>query len=372
MAPAPQQSASDIEDNAIDQKNKNNNNSNNNDKSNNICDDYRDAQKIKCEPLIRHQSLTSSDSALTSPLINANHSSDDLPQTYLSSKSARSESDISSSEKVSKTVPMEAEDVLTPLDFSIKTNNRSTPKPTINGPDTLSKGHKEECRKNDSPLDLTVGKRPSTHSSKSPVLAKIPRFDSSSPWNYSVPRALTPPKQLAIHSHNDMTTVWNGKLKNNILSSKISPSSSPSSSTSPGRVSSGSHSGRQNPWQTQWINRSSEQTRDVFTCVWCKDSFRSLAEMTDHMKKSPRCGMAGMQHAATATHPSSVSPSSGPPQSSSHQASSSIPKEPISSSVLAKNNVGLPRKLVRGQDVWLGRGAEQTRQILKCKSVFNQ
>lgn len=39
---------------------------------------------------------------------------------------------------------------------------------------------------------------------------------------------------------------------------------------------------------------------------------------------------------------------------------------PSPSSFLA-NNVSLPRKLVRGQDVWLGRGAEQTRQILKCK-----
>jgi len=38
-----------------------------------------------------------------------------------------------------------------------------------------------------------------------------------------------------------------------------------------------------------------------------------------------------------------------------------------SSSSFLPNNVGLPRKLVRGQDVWLGRGAEQTRQILKCK-----
>ncbi|KAH9419462.1 Teashirt 3 [Dermatophagoides pteronyssinus] len=56
-----------------------------------------------------------------------------------------------------------------------------------------------------------------------------------------------------------------------------------------------SSSGRQNPWQAQWINRSSEQTRDVFTCVWCKESFKSLAEMTDHMKRSPRCGMAGAE-----------------------------------------------------------------------------
>jgi len=95
--------------------------------------------------------------------------------------------------------------------------------------------------------------------------------------------------------------------------------------------------------------------------------------MTDHMKKSPRCGMAGMQHAATSsTHTNpSAAPTGAPPTPSSHQPStSSTPKEPISSSVLAKNNVGLPRKLVRGQDVWLGRGAEQTRQILKCKISY--
>ena len=36
------------------------------------------------------------------------------------------------------------------------------------------------------------------------------------------------------------------------------------------------------------------------------------------------------------------------------------------SDLLLKESVQLPRKLVRGQDVWLGKGAEQTRQILKC------
>jgi len=35
------------------------------------------------------------------------------------------------------------------------------------------------------------------------------------------------------------------------------------------------------------------------------------------------------------------------------------------SDLLLKESVQLPRKLVRGQDVWLGKGAEQTRQILK-------
>jgi hypothetical protein len=83
---------------------------------------------------------------------------------------------------------------------------------------------------------------------------------------------------------------------------------------------------------------------------------------------------------ASATHSNTSTPPGAPTPTSPHQqhqvtasasssTSSSHPKEPISSSVLAKNNVGLPRKLVRGQDVWLGRGAEQTRQILKCESI---
>lgn len=159
----------------------------------------------------------------------------------------------------------------------------------------------------------------------------------------------------------------------------------------------GAH-GRQNPWQTQWMNRSSEQTRDVFTCVWCKDRFRSLQEMTVHMKESPRCGMAGMQQAAASASTSLASltptPTAAPPaphlvnggsgglssatpvpkvrgSGSSSSGSQASAKEPMSSAVLAKNNVALPRKLVRGQDVWLGRGAEQTRQILKCKLIHH-
>ena len=99
-----------------------------------------------------------------------------------------------------------------------------------------------------------------------------------------------------------------------------------------------------------------------------------------HMKESPRCGMAGMQHAAAASLSSSQPPqhtstSSSPSpvangsksRHSAAAAAASPHKEPMSNAVLAKNNVTLPRKLVRGQDVWLGRGAEQTRQILKCK-----
>merc|ERR1719507_1176717 len=52
------------------------------------------------------------------------------------------------------------------------------------------------------------------------------------------------------------------------------------------------------------------------------------------------------------------SPSSA---SSSAVAAASSPKRDI-----LKEQLPLPRKLVRGQDVWLGKGEQQTRDILKC------
>src|SRR5690606_407986 len=81
-------------------------------------------------------------------------------------------------------------------------------------------------------------------------------------------------------------------------------------------------SNRQNPWQSQWISRSGEQTKDVFTCVWCKESFQSLADMTIHMKQSPRCGMAGM-HAAAAS--AVLSPTAAPTIPTIPQVTTSIP-----------------------------------------------
>lgn len=67
------------------------------------------------------------------------------------------------------------------------------------------------------------------------------------------------------------------------------------------------------------------------------------------------------QHSASKSHHSNL-----PSLNNSRNSSTASASSP-SSSTFMPNNVGLPRKLVRGQDVWLGRGAEQTRQILKCK-----
>lgn len=73
------------------------------------------------------------------------------------------------------------------------------------------------------------------------------------------------------------------------------------------------------------------------------------------------------QHSTPKNHISNLSTSRNSNTGGSNTTSSSA-----SSPFLSSNNVGLPRKLVRGQDVWLGRGAEQTRQILKCKYYKSQ
>merc|ERR1719273_2717614 len=63
----------------------------------------------------------------------------------------------------------------------------------------------------------------------------------------------------------------------------------------------------------------------------------------------------------------------GPPVSSPMRPSVSMssptsmpspPKPPIRD--ILKEQLPLPRKLVRGQDVWIGRADQQTRDILKC------
>ncbi|XP_026479700.1 protein tiptop-like [Ctenocephalides felis] len=116
-----------------------------------------------------------------------------------------------------------------------------------------------------------------------------------------------------------------------------------------------SQRGRHGAWQSHWLSKGAEQARDVLKCVWCKQSFQTLAAMTVHMKEAKHCGMNAPASSLTASSPQ-------PPPS---QIAS--PKQPQNElSLLIKDSMPLPRKLVRGQDVWLGKGAEQTRQILKC------
>merc|ERR1712012_1470662 len=47
---------------------------------------------------------------------------------------------------------------------------------------------------------------------------------------------------------------------------------------------------RHSAWQSQWISRGPESNKDIFKCVWCKDSFSSLQALTVHMKETKHFG----------------------------------------------------------------------------------
>jgi uncharacterized C2H2 Zn-finger protein len=141
---------------------------------------------------------------------------------------------------------------------------------------------------------------------------------------------------------------------------------------------------RSNPWQSQWMNRAADgnQISDVFKCVWCKESYNTLEALTRHMREAKHHhGLpAGPPYAAAAsplpnpvlgggrslvTPPARVSA----PPSTSPVASAAIttpPKPSPPARDILKEQLPLPRKLVRGQDVWIGRADQQTRDILKC------
>ncbi|XP_076333162.1 protein tiptop-like isoform X2 [Tachypleus tridentatus] len=277
-----------------------------------------------------------------------------------------------------------------PIDFSCRNQNQHSSLtsilssgPSVNG---IPSGSQNE------PLDLSVPHRRKSVE-KCPKELKFIRIDTTSPKSSSA-RKIIPP------SVSSGVVAWNGNISL-LDSSKISEDTSTSSYSptsksfvnfqhesaiqnqllNPTVVSSNMTSAlqkinalchtvtksqgyrtgsRQNPWQNHWINKSEEQAKDVFTCVWCKESFKSLAEMTIHMQKSPKCVMAGMRASMPSTSSSIIDSSDELPSVSKCSTSN------VGSNLLMKESVVVPRKLVRGQDVWLGKGAEQTRQILKC------
>ncbi len=151
---------------------------------------------------------------------------------------------------------------------------------------------------------------------------------------------------------------------------------SPSSAASP-RLPAGS---RPSAWQSQWLNRGPDSNKDIFRCVWCKESFSSLQSLTTHMKETKHFGgtippSPTLPPTSTSIPrppiPSPQSASARPPSVSSQPPTATSSSSPTSGSAskqrdILKEQLPMPRKLVRGQDVWLGRGEQQTRDILKC------
>ena len=89
---------------------------------------------------------------------------------------------------------------------------------------------------------------------------------------------------------------------------------------------------------------STSSKSDVFRCVWCHEQFSTLSTLTAHLKVVKHANEPGGEKGPTNTSGNNSVKSTSKSGGHSHP----------------------PRKLVRGQDVWLGKGEEQTRQILKC------
>ncbi|XP_046604533.1 protein tiptop [Neodiprion virginianus] len=277
---------------------------------------------------------------------------------------------------------------------------------------------------NNGPLDLSVPsrKRPGPEDSPPPPPRKSSRLASTtshqesygrpvvSPWTSPVVAshfpyfaaavaAATSQQQLSPKASGGVDhQLWNGKMK---PPAALEKPYQPSDATKalekmselskiggddlyrPGSGNSGSgnavtgSSSRHSAWQSHWLNKGAEQAKDVLKCVWCKQSFPTLAAMSTHMKEAKHCGV----NMPVPPPPSALHQQQQPPQMPSIQAPQHQPQTSTSASsggtpsskqspselnLLIKETMPLPRKLVRGQDVWLGKGAEQTRQILKC------
>ncbi|EDW80353.1 uncharacterized protein Dwil_GK18717 [Drosophila willistoni] len=221
------------------------------------------------------------------------------------------------------------------------------------------------------PLDLSVSTRKREFSSgdhDSPV-RKLPRTN-----DYKSPH---PPANWA-PALNPYLAAVAAKTSNEVASkalekmSEMSRLDAPTSANRNPPQSSGGGGGRHSAWQSHWLNKGADAVKDVFKCVWCKQSFATLANLTSHMKETQHCGVqvpspssslgttqAGRQPTVSTSTGSTTSTSSTSSSSNSNSSKSEL-------NMLIKETMPLPRKLVRGQDVWLGKGAEQTRQILKC------
>lgn len=313
-----------------------------------------------------------------------------------------------------------------PMRHSMHRERSSSPMDHDDGPILdFSKKRKSSCDQSDSndennsdneimktdssPLDLSVSTRKRMTSDESPHHSprKMSRpahdFNKHSPWNA--------PAQLPFFANavaaaaasglspKTLAAEWNGKNKmhssslpsdatkalekmselsrigDEMFRSSQSNNSSHERNLSHDNRNSSSVSapsaGRHSAWQSHWLNKGADTAKDVLKCVWCKQSFPSLAAMTTHMKETKHCGVS-MPPQSNSHQSSSQSQQSS---SHSHQVGSNAHNNSSNSSMshsksdlnlLIKETMPLPRKLVRGQDVWLGKGAEQTRQILKC------
>ncbi|KAH8292777.1 hypothetical protein KR054_005599 [Drosophila jambulina] len=285
------------------------------------------------------------------------------------------------------------------LDFSRK-------RPTSDGEDEEEEEEEQEqdpetdVQGDSGPLDLSVSTRKREGDRDSPPPRKIPRSIPAEYKSPLPPGSWVPPinpylaavaaktgglgssklvPNEASKALEKMTEMSRLETSPPIMSrsSGITSSSGSGAGAAAGGGGGSSSGGRHSAWQSHWLNKGADAAKDVFKCVWCKQSFATLASLTTHMKETQHCGVqipSPSSSSGGVGGPAAPPPSRLPNNSASNSACSSSSSSTSSSSnsskselnMLIKETMPLPRKLVRGQDVWLGKGAEQTRQILKC------
>lgn len=290
------------------------------------------------------------------------------------------------------------------LDFSTKRKSQDLDDMDRDQPNKMNDDDDDDdcpMKSDNDPLDLSVSRKRSNNSPTLPPPAshgrKLSRpmdYKSStigSPWAsppiasyFAGSNASTTspsPKTHHLPHTQQHQSDWNG-LKNKISTpndatkalEKMSELSRLGGNEVNRQSNSGSSSsntpstGRHSAWQSHWLNKGADSVKDVFKCVWCKQSFPTLETLTIHMKETQHLGVnmdgqRGHNHQAQPPHNSHPNQNHAGPNSSS-STSSATSKADLH--LMIKETMPLPRKLVRGQDVWLGKGAEQTRQILKC------
>lgn len=290
------------------------------------------------------------------------------------------------------------------LDFSKKRKSSSD---QSDSNDDENNSDNEVTKTDSSPLDLSVSSRKritrdeSSHHSprkmprtghdfkqslvtpwSTPVAAQLPFFAnavaaasglSPSPkslaaeWNGKNKLLASLPSDAtkALEKMSELSRIGDDMFRSVTSNNNSSMSGSHVGGNSGSNVSVGApSSGRHSAWQSHWLNKGADTAKDVLKCVWCKQSFPSLAALTTHMKETKHCGVSVPPQSNTHQSSQSQQSHSQNASSNSHNSSSSSSKSDLN--LLIKETMPLPRKLVRGQDVWLGKGAEQTRQILKC------
>ncbi|XP_062124356.1 protein tiptop [Drosophila sulfurigaster albostrigata] len=286
-----------------------------------------------------------------SPAASNPHEEEEPPALDFSRKRATSECEAAASDEEQEEL---ADQESAPLDLSVSTRKRQTPNLEQDSP-------ARKLPRSDYKSPLPPG---SWVPPLNPYLAAVAAKSAAGLSGKLAPSEAT----KALEKMSEMS-----RLETPPPSSRT-PASNNSSVGAAG-VSSGG--GRHSAWQSHWLNKGADAAKDVFKCVWCKQSFATLALLTTHMKETQHCGVqvpspsSNSNSTPGTTQPSSASRNNNATSTNSSNCSSNSSSTSSSSSkselnMLIKETMPLPRKLVRGQDVWLGKGAEQTRQILKC------